>query len=603
MEHLVRPRELPEVRTDLQANPELGPANHPPGAPSYSPPVAVDLVEPHPQVAKAMEVLGERGNMSVPEQHVYDVIMQSLKKAHSAEGIAYDPTNPTDVAELKKLAATKLDKTAQKFFLGKLSDAGVLSQLLRPEVKIGGLGTMDNYRLNADGTLSKGYGNATLEERTLANLAQFAPEGAGGGPSVLRHAKVDTAAQWDGIRRLAAGKVEVSMQKKIDAGDALAPSISRYDQKTPSWVNGHEKKMAETERLAAQESNKNNPDLPKVQTFAMTANGLADSAIHNLFIKGAERRINEPAMRDKAMRALIEMVRSENSENPEVARELTQKFNAYEKSGDSEELVQFLAANPAMSFSGHLLDVVQGKKSLESIGRNLRQNGTRLSEKGQALHDNLTSLLLGKNTQGKKLSRSAELALHTALDQSINVISDAGCKSGQDRTLHLFAMTLAGRSLKDFGDKKTSAFLQNFDALAKAYDRMENPSKLRKAFSNEASRKAAFEKLATSSGLTPEDARAMMEKYRQTYYEAAIKTGLPMTQYSTLLPGLKWHNEKGGLKGFFQENRLPINYMPKQIKLSNGEAVDIMTRDAFGRRVFTPDGIALIKGLSRFRKT
>ncbi len=586
----------PQVKAPLAAAPD-----------SYAaPPVP-------PEKASALMALGKveamlYSKMTDAQKAASSVLKASLEKAYGAGGISYDPTSASDFAELKKSAATKLDKAAQKELLVKLSGAGILAQLPRPEVKMEGLGTMENYRLNDDGTLSKGFGNATIDKDKLANLAMFNPKGADAGPGILRHAKVDTKEQWDGVRKLAAQRNAVDTKKVLE-GSALAPAIYRYDQKTTSWVNGHEQKMAETERVAAQQSNadKKNVELPKVHTLAMTANGLADSLVHSAFIKGNEDQINDPAMRNKTLRALIEIARANYGSDTgrlQPVKNLTKAFNAYEKTGDKVAFTKYLQGGDKTQFNSELLGVVQDK-SLKSIGADLRKNNSwEFLPKGKALHDNLTSVLLGENTQGKKLSRSAELALHTALDKDINVISDAGCKSGQDRTLHLFAMTLAGRGLqKDFGDKQTSAFLQNFDALAKTYDRMENPTGFQRLFSSAASRKADFEKLATTIGLVENNGTNMMKKYRQTYYDAAVKTGLPITQYSTLLPGLKWHNENGGLKGFIQENRLPINYMPKEVTLADKSTRGIMKRDWLGRRVFTKDGNAIVKGLARFRNT
>ena len=81
------------------------------------------------------------------------------------------------------------------------------------------LGTLRQYRLDGS-KLHADPGNGPVEPGKLPNLGQF--ESADGGPSVIRHGKVETTEQWDAVRQLAQARVSDEMRAKIAQGKYIA---------------------------------------------------------------------------------------------------------------------------------------------------------------------------------------------------------------------------------------------------------------------------------------------------------------------------------------------------------------------------------------------
>lgn len=490
---------------------------------------------------------------SKTHQRARALLLQALKQAFSEKGLqTTKPNTEREIRHILRKVKVVADYKAAKIikkYLRALAEAGIMKQIPRKEISFD-VGTQTNYLIDREKQgLISGRSNSTLDRGTTANLALIrTPDRV-----ILRHGKVEQAGDYKVIARLAAGQ-----SQPHPAG--LKPQIARYDQKTPGgvgyltagffrgmadWLTGgrygfsknSEAMAAKTERQAVQGYNQSREKRePEIKSWSFTANMLA-STFKNGFTRGllgglrpsgAERAINQAPMQDKTIRALIEIKRLSG-------QDVTKLSAAYNENQEGT-----LKQDPLIS------RVLAGQDIVNSM-----KNMSLLNPEASALRDAMVALHSGK------LSRNAEMALHTFIDPQLGITSDIGCKSGLDRTGHLTFVTLAGEALRrKYGTARTLRFLIDFDQ--------------------------------TKSG-------QMLEDYRLAYHQATMDIGLPATKSSYLVAGLKWSK-----RGSLGENQLPKAYIPRQITLKDGgKKLELI--DSKGE--FTEVGEAIYKGLSNNRGT
>lgn len=182
----------------------------------------------------------------------------------------------------------------------------------------------------------------------------------------------------------------------------------------------------------------------------------------------------------------------------------------------------------------------------------------------------LYNMLRTRDNTHSYWGRTAEGRWNLALNDLIGIVSKPSCKSGQDRTLYLFAVALCNRALMQnarWPYEKRVKFVEEMNKIADAADGRDMPTTRQKGASwlpFTTDHAAEFRRLAGGTDGDVDMANEMLEFYRQSYFNACMEVGIPITYYSTLVRGLKWG------KNAIDNNPYPIMYLPNYIEVNEG---------------------------------
>lgn len=168
-------------------------------------------------------------------------------------------------------------------------------------------------------------------------------------------------------------------------------------------------------------------------------------------------------------------------------------------------------------------------------------------------------------------SRGQEELNMQDLDDALNVVSGVNCKSGLDRTGLFHSLMLAGVKRRNrLGQERAYALSDTWDKTTQ---------KINLAIAQAKPGEDPMESLlGEGSQLTPAEKLEVCDviEYRKMVLSNLIRVGIPITQVSTGLIGMKWNS---GLK----ENLIPLNFLPPFVEVGKDRKIVQLVK-------FGPDG-------------
>lgn len=189
----------------------------------------------------------------------------------------------------------------------------------------------------------------------------------------------------------------------------------------------------------------------------------------------------------------------------------------------------------------------------------------------------------------KKISRGNEGLVIQQLLNRLGATSALNCKSGLDRSGFWFATKLAMESFeKNHGVKRLQGLVVDWDPMTKLLNQL--TMKVGASYTDWITATASFDQWKKLN-LLPKDLDPAkfnliktklrdVAEFRNQVLCNLIKIGIPITGISTGVVGMKWN------KGF-QENLIPLNFLPCYVQKDNHEFVQLLRYDSSG----TPRGM------------
>lgn len=188
-------------------------------------------------------------------------------------------------------------------------------------------------------------------------------------------------------------------------------------------------------------------------------------------------------------------------------------------------------------------------------------------------------------------SRGQEELTMQDLDDALNVVSGVNCKSGLDRTGLFHSLMLAGVKRRNrLGQEKAYALSDTWD---------QTTQKINLAIAQAKPGEDPMDSLlGGGSPLSDAEKQEVCDviEYRKMVLSNLIRVGIPITQVSTGLIGMKWNS---GLK----ENLIPLNFLPPFVEVGKDKKViQLVKFDQDGQITgLTVAGQQLLIKLSAFR--
>lgn len=217
------------------------------------------------------------------------------------------------------------------------------------------------------------------------------------------------------------------------------------------------------------------------------------------------------------------------------------------------------------------------------------KDSTKLTEAYYKLK--LMRTLLGSQLGIAPVSRGQEHLIIAMLDYQLGAVEENNCKSGLDRTGARASVSMAMRQALASGTsmKEMMDMIMHWDMTTKEMNQFtahRGSNYLQKVLDDQHS----FEGFVSTK-----DRMRQVAKFRENVLHNLLKFGLPITQISTGLRGMKWNTG-------MQQNLLPLNFFPPSVKKGN-TAISLVKYDASTGepRQFTKDGASLFLGWSKYR--